>query len=235
MQRIRQSAAAAVAFLLVSGAQAQPVPEPRQVVQLSASAQREAVQDWLTAVLVVRHQASDAGTVQNQLKVSLEQALAQARAGAQAGQVDVSSGGFTVQPRYGRESQIVGWQGSAELVLQGRDVARVAVLAGRIPGMVISQMSFSLSREASRRLEDEVRQEAIARFRSSATSVAKDFGFAGYELREVSVGSNDMPMSQPRFRVAAMADMAAASAAPVPVEPGRSVVQVTVSGSVQLK
>lgn len=228
-------------FLLVTGmagasvAQAQMLPEPRQVVQLSASAQREAVQDWLTVVLVARHQAGDAATVQNQLKVALEQALVQARAGAQAGAVEVSSGGFTVQPRYGREGQIAGWQGSAELLLQGRDVAKVSALAGRIPGMTISQMSFSLSREASRSLEDEVRQEAISQFRSNAASVAKGFGFSGYELREVSVSSGDVPVMQPRLRVAAMADMAAAGAAPVPVEPGKSTVQVTVSGSVQLK
>lgn len=216
-------------------AHAQMLPEPRQVVQLSASAQREAVQDWLTVVLAARHQANDAATVQNQLKVSLENALAQARASAQAGAVEVSSGGFTVQPRYGRDGQIAGWQGSAELLLQGRDVAKVSALAGRIPGMTIAQMSFSLSREASRKLEDDVRLEAINQFKTNAASVAKGFGFSGYELREVSVSSGDMPVMQPRLRVAAMADMAAASAAPVPVEPGKSTVQVTVSGSVQLK
>ena len=216
-------------------AHAQMLPEPRQVVQLSASAQREAVQDWLTVVLSARHQASDAATVQNQLKVSLENALAQARAGAQVGAVEVSSGGFTVQPRYGRDGQIAGWQGSAELLLQGRDVAKVSALAGRISGMTISQMFFSLSKDASRKLEDDVRLEAINQFKANAASVAKGFGFSGYELREVSVSAGDMPVMQPRLRVAAMADMAAASAAPIPVEPGKSTVQVTVSGSIQLK
>jgi hypothetical protein len=55
-------------FILAAGltgaamAHAQMLPEPRQVVQLSASAQREAVQDWLTVVLAARHQANDAAT-----------------------------------------------------------------------------------------------------------------------------------------------------------------------------
>lgn len=215
-------------------AQAQVLPEPKNVVQLSASAYREAVQDWLTVVLVTRQQAADPGTVQNQLKAVLEKALSHAASQTKHGALEVSTGGFSVQPRYGREGQILGWQGSAELLLQGRDLGRVSTLAGQVPGMSVSQMSFSLSREASRRLENDIRQEAIANFRHSAQEVAQGFGFRAYELRDVSVqlGGGEQPMFRQR---AMLADAGAAmSAAPVPVEPGKSLVQVTVSGSVQL-
>ncbi len=215
-------------------AQAQPVPEPRNVVQLNASAYREAVQDWLTVVLVTRQQAADAATVQTQLKAVLEKALKHAMLQTKPGALEVSTGGFSVQPRYGREGQILGWQGSAELLLQGRDLARLSTLSGQVPGMSVAQMSFSLSRDASRQLEGEIRQEAIANFRGSAQDVARSFGFERYELREVSVqvGGGEVPMFRQR---AMLADAGAAlSAAPVPVEPGKSLVQVTVSGSVQL-
>jgi len=207
---------------------------PQNVLQLSVSAQQEAVQDWLTLVLSVRHQAVDAATVQNQLKHVLEQALAQLKGKAGPG-VDVSSGAFTVHPRQGRDGQIVGWQGSAELVLQGRDVSRVSALASSAPGMSVAQLHFSLSREATQRLEDEVRKQAIARFRDTALQVAKDFGFAGYTLREISLGEAGLPPlgRAPRLHMAAAE--AALSSAPVPVEPGKSLVQVTVSGSVQMQ
>lgn len=215
-------------------AMAQQLPEPKNTVQLSANASREAVQDWLTVVLATRQQAADPGTVQNQLKLVIEKALTQATAQAKPGLLEVSSGGFSVQPRYGRDGQITGWQGSAELLLQGRDLARVSSVSGSLPGMSVSQMSFSLSRDASRRLESELRQEAIANFRASAQEVAQGFGFKAYELREVSVqfGGGEQPMFRQR---AVLADAGAAmSAAPVPVEPGKSLVQVTVAGSVQL-
>lgn len=210
------------------------VPAPVQnVVQLSASAQKEAQQDWLTAVLVTRQQAADAGTAQNRLKATLEGALAQARAQARDGQVEISTGAFSVYPRYGRDGQVQGWDGTAELLVQGRDVAQVAALAGRVPGMVVSQMRFSLSRELSQKLEADVRHEAVANFRAAAQQLAHDFGFSAYQLREVNVSTAG---EGPVVRARAMAAMVqpALSDAPVPAEPGKGSVQVTVTGSVQL-
>lgn len=217
------------------GAWAQTLPEPQNVVQLSATAQQEVVQDWLTAILVVRHQAPDAGTVQNQLKASLTSGLAHAKPRAAQAGLDLSTGAFHVQPRYSRDGQIIGWQGSAELLIQGRDVAQVAALAGNTPGWVVSQLQFSVSREASQRLQAEVRQQAIAQFRANATQVAQDFGFNHYTLREVSVSeAGAVPPGRPKVLMLAEARADLASA-PVPAEPGKSLVQVTVSGSVQLR
>jgi predicted secreted protein len=129
----------------------------------------------------------------------------------------------------------VGWQGSAELLVQGRDIARIAATAGDTPGMALSQMHFSLSRQARQALEDGIRSEAIARFKATAQQVAKDFGFSGYTLREVAVseGGQEYAM-RPRMMMAADAN-AAVMSAPVPAEPGKTLVQVTVSGSVQLQ
>ena len=214
---------------------AQPVDDPGQLVQLSASAQREVVQDSLTAVLQARLQGADATSVQNQLKTTLEQALQVARAAAAKDRIEVSTGLFSIQPRYGREGQISGWQGSAELRLQGQDVAAVSALAGRLPGMSVSQMSFSLSRAASEQVEAAVRQEAIERFRTTAQSVARGFGFNGYELRQVSIDASGGPEPRPLLRAMADGAVAAASAMPVPVEPGKGLVQVTVSGQVRLR
>ena len=209
--------------------------EPRNVVQLSASAQQEAAQDWVTVTVVNRQQAPDAHSVQSQLKSALDQALQLARPSARTGQVEVSTGLFNVQPRYDRERRIVGWQGQAELVLQGRDVAEITGLAGRLPAMVVSGIGFSLSREGQERLESQLRQQAIERFRAAATDVAQRFGFRSYTLREVSVGQGGYaPRPQARMLMASEADGAYASAS-VPVEPGKSTVQITVSGSIQLQ
>lgn len=232
--RFATTALGALAIFVPALTVAQVPPEPKNIVQLSASASREAVQDWLTVSLYTRQQAADAATVQNQLKAVLDKALAQANGQARAGAVEVSTGGFSVQPRYGKDGQIQGWQGSAELLIQGRDVARLAALAGQLPGMAVAGMTFSLSRDAVRRLEGELRHEAIGNFRSSAQAVAQDFGYSGYELREVSVQlvGNEPPMYRQRMLAADVG--AAMSSAPVPAEAGKSTVQVNVSGSVQL-
>lgn len=225
-------AATLVASMPVRAQSPNPV---HNVVQLSASAQQEAPQDWLTVVLTHRAQAADAATVQRQLKNAIDIALRHIRPRVKEGELEVSSGGFSVQPRHNREGQIIAWQGSAELVVQGRDVARMGATAGDTPGMSVSQMGFSLSRQARQSLEAGMRSEAIARFKDSAQQIARDFGFTGYTLREVAVsnGGQDYAM-RPRVMMAAEAGMAM-SAAPVPAEPGKTLVQVTVSGSVQLQ
>jgi uncharacterized protein YggE len=58
--------------------------------------------------------------------------------------------------------------------------------------------------------------------------------FPAYTLREIAVNSNDQG-GFPRPRMMAMEAKTAASDAPVPVEAGRSTVQVTVSGSIQMR
>lgn len=227
---------AGLSLLSVSaGLQAQTPAPVHNVVQLSASAQQEAPQDWLTVVLTHRAQAADAATVQRQLKTATDNALRHIRPRVKEGELEVSSGGFTVQPRHNREGQIIGWQGSTELLVQGRDVARIAATAGDTPGMAVSQMSFSLSRQARQALEEGIRSEAISRFKATAQQVAKDFGFSGYTLREVAVSEGGQEYAvRPRTMVAADAGVAMAST-PVPAEPGKTLVQVTVSGSVQLQ
>ncbi len=202
-------------------------------VHLSASAEVETVQDWLTMTLNHRVQAPDARAVQMQLKSVLEPALSQARQQAQDGTLEVRSGNFSVVARYGRDGQISGWQGQADLILQGRDTAAISQLASRLSGLTVSHVGFSLSRDAGQRLEADVRQRAIAQFRSQAQEVAQAFGFASYRLGDVQVqAGGQAPVFSPRPM--AMEARAASADAPVPVEPGKTWVQVTVSGTVHL-
>jgi predicted secreted protein len=211
-----------------------PTPA-HHVVQLSASAEQEAVQDWLTVVLTHRAQAANPAAVQRQLQAALDQALRHIRPRVQAGELEMHTGGVTVQPRYSHEGQIVGWHGQAELIVQGRGVARIAATAGDTPGMAVSSMAFSLSRHARQALEAQIRSEAIGRFRQTAQQVARDFGFAGYTLREVSVTEGGQELAvRARVMMAAGAQTAMTDT-PVSVEPGKTLVQVTVAGSVQLQ
>ncbi|MFN3612064.1 SIMPL domain-containing protein [Tepidimonas sp.] len=211
---------------------AQGGPEAN-VVHLSAQAEQRLPQDWITITVAVRHQAPDAAAVQAHLGRVLEQALAHIRPRERAGRLEVASGGVQVQPRYGRDGQITGWQGSAELLLQGRDLAGVAALAAELPGMAVTGLRMSLSREAARQAEAAVRAQAIEAFRQQAAEVARAFGFQGYELREVHVGTQT-PGPEPRPLLRAMAANVAEATPALPVEPGQALLQVTVSGAVRL-
>ncbi len=206
---------------------------PQNVLQLSATGQVEAMQDLLTLSLTTAREGADAAGVQAELRKSLDAALSQVKTTAQPGLMDVRTGDFSVHPRYSRDGKINGWQGRAELILEGKDLPRITQAAARVSGMTIGNVTFGLSREQRAKVESEAQTIAIERFKARAGEIAKAFGFAGYTLREVSV-SGDAEAPMPRAYGMAKAQAMVADA-PVPVEPGKSTVQVTVSGTVQAR
>jgi len=214
-------------------AQTVQLAPPQNVLQLQASGTVEVQQDLLVMTLNTTREGTDAATVQNQLKAALDAALAEAKKSALPGQMDVRTGNFSLYPRRTRDGKLSGWQGSAELVLEGRDFPRITATAGRIQGLTLGNVGFGLSREQRARVEVDAQAQAIEGFKAKAAELAKGFGFSGYSLREVSVNASDSGPMRPRMMAmeakTASADMA------VPVEAGKSTVVVTVSGSVQLK
>jgi predicted secreted protein len=213
---------------------AQTLPPPQNVLQLQANGTVEVQQDLLQMSLSTARDGTDPAVVQTQLKTALDAALSEAKKGAQPGQLDVRTGNFALSPRHNREGRISGWTGTAELILEGRDFARITQTAGRIQTMTLGGVSFGLSREQRAKVEGEAQAIAIERFKAKAAELARGFGFSGYTLREVAVNANE-PGFGPRMRMAAQEARSASADATVPVEPGRSTVVVTVSGSVQLR
>ena len=224
--------AACVNSIFAQNTQSISIAPPQNVAQLSASGSVEVQQDLLSISMTTTRDGTDAAAVQAQLRQALETALALARQAAAPGQMDVRTGNFSLFPRYGRDGKINGWQGSPELVLEGRDFPRITGTAGKIQTLSLGNISFGLSREQRAKVEGEAQTQAIERFKAKAVEIARNFGFAGYTVREVSVSSNDQGFS-PRPRVMSMA-RAEAQEAPVPVEAGRTTVLVNVSGSVQM-
>jgi len=226
--------ATAIALLLAAcgPARAAEPGELQGIVNLSASASAEVQRDVLSVTLGATREGADAAAVQSALKQALDAALAEARKLARPGQVDVQTGNFGLFPRYGKQGVISGWQGTAELVIEGRDMPAIAALTGRITTMTIARVGYNLSRELRERLEGELAAQAIARYRAKAADYAKQFGYGGFSMREVSVNSGEpgFPTPAPRMRA-----MAASADEALPVEPGKGALTVTVSGSVRMK
>jgi predicted secreted protein len=237
MKNTSKAGRAIAAWVLATAAgvsaQGLPYPPPQNVLQLSATGTVEVQQDLLSLGLTTTREGADPNAVQSQLKLALDAALSEARKSAQPGQLDVRTGNFALYPRHTEGGRISTWQGTAELVLEGRDFARITQTAARIQTMTLGGVSFGLSREQRAKVEGDAQAIAIDRFKAKAAELAKGFGFSGYSLREVAVNTNDQGF--PRPRPLAMEARAAQADMPVPVEAGKSTVTVTVSGSVQLR
>lgn len=210
------------------------------VVGLSASASVEVTRDLLSITFSTARDGADANAVQAQLKQALDAALAEAKKAARPGQVDVQTGAFSIFPRYansgsgspGKQS-LNGWQGSAEVIVEGRDMAAIGQLVGRISTMTVARVGYRLSREASQRVEADIAAEAIAKYRAKAAEYAKQFGYAGYAIREVNV-SADAAGPRP-IQMARSASTLSAPSEALAVEPGKETVTASVNGTVQLK
>ena len=209
------------------------VPLPANIVQLSAAATVEVQQDFLVLTLSTTREGADAAAVQSQLKTALDGALSEVKKTAQPGLMEVRTGGFNLNPRLGNEGKLRGWQGSTELVLEGRDFSRITAAAAKVQSLTIGNIAFGLSREERAKAEAETQLQAIDSFKSKAMSVSKAFGFSSYTLREISVSANDRGPVPMRSR--AMEVKSSFSSAPVAIEAGKTAVTVDVSGSVQLK
>ncbi len=222
------------ALPLAVSAQAGLTPPPQNVMNLQASATAEVTMDVLSIAFGTTKEGADAAAVQSQLKQALDAALMEARRVAKPGQVDVRTGNFSLSPRYTQKGVINGWQGSASLVVEGRDMTAISQLAGKIQTLSISRVGYGLARETREKIEAETTAQAIARFRERAQAQSALFGFTGYSIREVQVSSDGGPVPMPqvmRARVSAAPMMAEEA---LPVEAGKTTVSSSVSGSIQM-
>ena len=233
MHAVRRSTLAAV-FILAAAATHAADSVRESLVSFSSSASIEVTKDLLGISLTAVRDGNDASAVQAQLKQVLEAALAEAKKAAQPGALEVRTGGFSLFPRYGKDGKINGWQGQAELLLEGKDSQRVAQTAGRLTGMNVTGVGYSISRELAEKHEADITAQAIQKYRAKAAEYAKQFGYSGYTLREVNVQAAEQGGGPRPVQYRAKAEMSIASDAPVPVEPGKGTISATVSGSVQL-
>jgi predicted secreted protein len=221
------------AILFAGGAFAADLPPPSGVVSLASSASADVAKDMMSVTLTTTREGQDANSVQSALKQALDAALAEARRVAKPGQLEVQTGNFSLYPRYSTKGVLSGWQGTTELIVEGRDMQAIGQLTGRISTLTISRVAYSLSRELREKSEADISAQAIARYRAKAADYAKQFGYAGYTIREVNVNAADVPPNRPIPMMRAQVAAAPADEA-LSVEAGKATVTVNVNGTVQM-
>src|SRR6202012_2615533 len=128
--------------------------DPEGVISLNSSATIQVPNDWITVDFSTTKEGVEAAAVQAALKEALGAALAQARQVAKPdGHVEVQGGGFSLQPRFNNKGVVNGWTGTTSLTVQGRDMATIAELTGRVQSMTVSSLGYSVSREAREKVE----------------------------------------------------------------------------------
>ncbi|MEN7526048.1 MULTISPECIES: SIMPL domain-containing protein [unclassified Cupriavidus] len=212
-------------------ATAQTVPPPSGVLSLSAEAVAEVPTDVVQLTLAVEQEGQEPSAISNALSTRTQAVLNQAK---RTSGVEAQSGGFTIHPTTDRNGKISAWRGRSEVILKSKDFAAVSKLAGELASqMQVQNVAFSLSREARLATQQKLTDQAVAAFRDKAQATAKLFGYTSYTIREVSVNESG-GMVPPMPRMYAAKAMSADAGAPIPVEGGKTQVQVSVNGAVQM-
>src|SRR6185503_8216659 len=126
-------------------------------------------------------------------------------------------------------ANVTRWRVQQSISLESSDFAALAALLTKMQAedtLVMSGMTFDVSNDARRKVEDALTQEAIKGWQARAQSASKALGFDAWRVGHVNVMTGDPMRPQPMMRMAA----AAGGAAPVNAEGGNTDVTVTVSG-----
>ena len=204
------------------------------VLQIDATVSSEVAPDLAVVTLAVDREGADVAALTKDVNETLAKAFADAKTVAA---VVASSGAYSTFPRYDSRNSLNvrnGWQVRAEIIVKSKDFAALGTLVGRLAQTLqIAGSSFEVSPDLRARESAALIDRGARAFQDKATATAKAFGYAGWSIREITVGSAGQSGS-PRM----MADyraMSAKASAPLPVEAGLVTLTLTVNGSLQMR
>jgi predicted secreted protein len=202
-------------------------------VELNAEVTREVANDLMRASLYAEASDASAAVVADRLNRLTAEALAAAKGVAA---VKASSGSANTYPVYDRAQKITGWRGRADVRLESKDTKAMASLIAKLQASLqLSGVSFAVSPEARRKVEDELMVEAVAAFRSRAEIATKALGGKGYRIRRVGLNAGFSSGPVPRPAMLRAAPMASSEVSTPVFEAGTSKVTVQAGGVVEVE
>jgi predicted secreted protein len=224
--------AAALALVALTSslafAQMPQVPLPPSV-NVSASATATVTNDRLQAWL--RTEAENVSPAAAAAQVNAASAKALADAKTFQG-VKVATMGYSTQ-QISEKGKPTRWRVSQTITIDATDFSAAATLLSKLQdenGLLLSNMSLTITDHARRDAEDTVTQQAIKAWQARAEQAAKGLGFAAWRVGHVTVQTS----GGQAYPVMRAQPMAMTAAPPVAIEAGTTDVNVTVSGDAVL-
>jgi len=207
---------------------AEPVTPSAPAVSVTASATTSVANDRMFAWLRAEVDNADPARAATDVNARIGKAIARAKA---TPGVEVKTSGYSSYQV--TDKTLTRWRVQQSISLESSDFATLAALLTKLQSedaLVMSGMSFGVSNDARRKVEDALTQEAIKGWQARAQSASKALGFDAWRVGHVNVMTGEPMRPQPMMRMAA----AAGGAAPVNAEGGNTDVTVTVSGDALL-
>ncbi|TCV82970.1 SIMPL domain-containing protein [Sulfurirhabdus autotrophica] len=201
------------------------------VVNFQAQASREVSNDIVNAVLTIEMTDNDPKKLANSVNEAMGRALKIAQTYKS---VKLRSGDYQTYPVYDK-NKLIQWRARNELKLESTNTEDVTTLIGKLQdSMQLSRMTFSVSPEARRKIENELITEAITAFKQRAMLISTSFNAKTYKIKECNISSGESTF-RPEMAVRSLsASMHEASVSPA-VEPGTSTLTINAAGSIVIE
>jgi len=205
------------------------------VLNLDATVSDDIAPDLAVITLAIVREGVDVAPLTKDVNEALARAFAEAKT---VPTVIASNGGYSTFPRYDSRGVSsgpgtrTGWQVRAEIILKSKDFNALGDLVGRLSqNLQITRSGFEISAELKDREGKLLLDRGARAFQERAAAAARAFGYSGYAIKQVTIGSAGQTGG---IRPMAFESRAAATA-PLPVESGQVTLTLTVNGSVQLR
>ncbi|MEY4295960.1 MAG: hypothetical protein RLY82_1648 [Pseudomonadota bacterium] len=233
MRKINLRLVAAVVFVSASSAIAQVSLEPANLVRLDAVVSTPITPDTAVLTMAAERSGSDSPAITQQVNKLMGDAVREAK--TMSG-VEAITGNFSTQQQYDNRGNVIGWTVRSDLILKSKDFGTLGKLSGNLSqSLKIVGSGFEVSRELRAREETVLLQRGLEAFQAKAKTAAQTLGFGGYTLRDIHIQQAQLEGGNQPRPMMLIARGAMADAAPVQIEAGRTAINLTVSGSIQLK
>lgn len=216
--------------LLSAGVVAQAEPLHKNIVHLSANASSDIENNLMVVHLTTQHQAKKAPEAGNQVNQDMTWALKEVQ---QFSDIESQTQQYNTYPIY-KDSKIRAWQASQTLRLQSENIDELSklllVLQSRLN---IQSMNFKPTKASLRKASDALIEDALKAFNHRATLIQKALNAGGYSIVEIHVNTRDN--FAPVYHRAEKLSMTSISASTPAVKSGKSTVNVSVNGKIQLQ
>jgi predicted secreted protein len=199
-------------------------------IDLSAEASIEVDNDTLIAVLYAQQEGQDLSRLTNDVNHTINQAVAQAKT---AEGVTVQTLSYQTSPIY-QQQRLSGWRVRQSIRLESRQSGHLSQLLSQLQStLALDSLSYAVSTERRKSVEDKLIEQAIDAFQHRAKLVTERLGHKRYRLVQMSINTSGQAPQPLRIRANMMA-LQSPAAAPS-LEAGSQTIRVEVSGRIELQ
>lgn len=198
------------------------------LIKLSASAGQDVENDTLVVVMYAQLEGNDAADLARNVNKMVATAVDKAAASPS---IKVQTLDYNTQPVY-RKQTLSAWRVRQSIRLESREPALLSQLIGELQAQLgVSSISYVVSPELRRQVEDQLIKQAISAFNQRAELVSRAMQRSGFRLVEMQIDGSGHRPEPVQLRAMAMEAQASAPA----LEPGSRRVEVQIRGSIELK